>query len=258
MQQSQSHFFYLAPILGVTDALFRTIYHSHFPFFDAAVAPFINPQRFANFKDKLLADILPENNTGDLPVIPQLLYNTAEDFIVLGKRLQNLGYAHLNWNLGCPSPMVTGKQRGSGLLPHPERIVEILEAVRTELSTEISIKTRLGYEHAGDLEKLLPLLEEFALKEIIIHPRIGKQLYRGHADPDGFERCLALTSHSLVYNGDILTPLDFEQLSCRFPQVNRWMIGRGALADPYLLADIRGIPIPVSYTHLTLPTICSV
>ncbi|MBM9604425.1 tRNA dihydrouridine synthase [Desulfopila inferna] len=244
MQQSQSHFFYLAPILGVTDALFRTIYHSHFPFFDAAVAPFINPQRFANFKDKLLADILPENNTGNLPVIPQLLYNTAEDFIVLGKRLQNLGYAHLNWNLGCPSPMVAGKQRGSGLLPHPERIIEILEAVRAELSAEISVKTRLGYEHAGDLEKLLPLLEEFALKEIIIHPRIGKQLYRGHADPDGFERCRALTSHSLVYNGDILTPLDFEQLSRRFPEVDRWMIGRGALADPFLLADIRGILIP--------------
>lgn len=243
MQHSKSHFFYLAPILGVTDALFRGIYHAHFPYFDAAVAPFINPQRYAHFKGNLLADVLPENNSA-LPVVPQLLYNNAEDFIGLGKRLEDLGYMHINWNLGCPSPMIANKQRGSGLLPHAARIIEILEASHAALSAEISIKTRLGYARAEDLEILLPQLEGFPLKEITIHPRIGKQLYRGQADRNGFAKCRALTSHPLVYNGDICSPLDFEELSQRFPEVERWMIGRGALADPFLLADIRKISVP--------------
>ncbi len=238
-----NHFFYLAPIRGVTDALYRNVYHSHFPYFDAALAPFINPQRYANFKARLLADVLPDNNT-TLPIVPQLLNNNAMDFYGLGKRLQDLGYCHINWNLGCPAPMVANKKRGSGLLPHADEIIALLQEVTVKLDCEISIKTRLGYRDPGEIEILLPQLEEIELKEIVIHPRIGKQLYRGHADPDGFARCKMISSHRLVYNGDINTPKDFLTLSKRFPEINRWMIGRGAIADPFLLATIRGLTIP--------------
>ncbi len=242
MDSSKDHFFYLAPIRGITDALFRNIYHNHFPYFNGTVAPFINPQRLANFKDKYLADILPENNTG-LPIVPQLLYNNPDDFIYLGKRLQNFGYRHLNWNLGCPAPMVANKKRGSGFLPHTDEIIGMLEEILANLKAEISIKTRLGYHDPRDLEKLLPQLDELPLKEIIIHPRIGKQLYRGSADRDGFALCCNLTNHQLVYNGDILTPKDFDELSARFKDIHRWMIGRGALANPFLLAKIKGISV---------------
>ncbi|MEE4240512.1 MAG: tRNA-dihydrouridine synthase family protein [Desulfopila sp.] len=240
--QYTDHFFYLAPIRGITDALFRRVYHTHFPYFDAAVAPFLNPQRFASFSDRLFADILPENNTA-LSVIPQLLYNTADDFINTGKHLQNLGYNHINWNLGCPAPMVANKRRGSGLLPYSDRIVALLETVHEHLNAEISLKMRLGFKDPADIEVLLPQLQHFPLQEIIIHPRIGKQLYRGKADHDGFAKCLPLTDHQVVYNGDICTKGDFVTVSRRFPQICRWMIGRGALADPFLLADIRNIPV---------------
>lgn len=236
------HFFYLAPIRGITDCIFRNIYHTHFPYFDAAVAPFINPQRHAAFKDKYLADILPQNN-GALEVVPQLLYNSADDFITLGRRLEDLGYRHINWNLGCPAPMVANKGRGSGLLPHTERIIELLQTILEALRARLSIKTRLGFAGPNDIDRLLPRLERFPLKEIILHPRIGKQLYRGHADHDAFARCTNLTSHRLTYNGDIATMEGFAALERRFHNTNRWMIGRGALADPFLVAAIRGISI---------------
>ena len=210
----QKHFYYLAPIRGVTDALFRNIYHHHFPYFDAALAPFINPQRTANFRTRLMADVLPENNT-TLPIIPQLLNNNIEDFYGLAKRLQDLGYSHINWNLGCPAPMVANKKRGSGPLPHADQIFALLQDVIPRLDTEISLKTRLGYRNPGEIELVLPLLEELKLKEIIIHPRIGKQLYRGHADPDGFAKCKEISSHQLVYNGDIVLPEDFLALATR-------------------------------------------
>lgn len=239
MQPPQRHFFYLAPIRGVTDALFRQVFHAHFPGFDAAVAPFISPQRFTSLKPAMLADILPENNT-TLPTVPQLLYNKADDFITLGRLLADLGYSHLNWNLGCPAPQVANKGRGSGLLEHPQRIVDMLEAVHSHLATRISLKTRLGFRSADDLDRLLPRLESFPLKEIIVHPRIGKQLYRGKADHDAFARCRQFTGHALVYNGDIRTPDDFFELSARFADIRRWMIGRGVLADPLLLEKIAG------------------
>lgn len=242
-QPYQNHFFYLAPIRGVTDALFRNIYHYHFPYFDAALAPFINPQHTANFRTRLMADVLPENNS-TLPIIPQLLNNNIQDFYGLAKRLQDLGYSHINWNLGCPAPMVANKKRGSGLLPYADQIVALLQDIIPRIDSEISIKTRLGYSNPGEIELVLPQLEELKLKEIIIHPRIGKQLYKGHADPDGFARCKKVSSHQLVYNGDIVLPEDFMALATRFSDINRWMIGRGAIADPFLLASIRGISIP--------------
>ena len=232
-------FFYLAPIQGVTDALFRRIHHQHFGGFDAAIAPFINPQRNSTAKEKWLADVLPENNP-DLPVIPQVLNTDPEEFITLAHRLQDLGYTHINWNLGCPVAMVAKKKRGSGLLPYPETIVALLEKIVPRLTARLSIKTRLGYHHRREIATLLPLLDAFPLKEIIIHARLGVQLYRGGVDLEGFALCREFSRHALVYNGDITDVATFKTLSRQFPWVNRWMIGRGILADPFLLQFLRG------------------
>lgn len=232
-------FFYLAPIQGVTDALFRRIHHQHFGGFDAAIAPFINPQRNSTAKEKWLADVLPENNPG-LPVIPQVLNTDPEEFITLAHRLQDLGYTHINWNLGCPVAMVAKKMRGSGLLPYPETIVALLEKIVPQITAQLSIKTRLGYHHRREIATLLPLLNGFPLKEIIIHARLGVQLYKGGVDLEGFALCRELSRHTLVYNGDITDMATFKALDQGFPWVSRWMIGRGILSDPFLLQSLRG------------------
>ncbi len=232
-------FLYLAPIQGVTDMLFRDLFSRHFPGFDAAMAPFINPQGQAQFKQKVLADVLPEHNSG-MPLIPQLLHNNAENFVAMAARLEDLGYRHINWNLGCPAPMIVRKRRGSGLLPYPEAIVSFLEKVMPQLKARLSLKTRLGLDAPGEILDLLPRLDDFPLEEIIIHARLGRQLYRGTTDIEGFARCQGLSRHRLVYNGDITDTGVFNDLRRRLPAVQRWMIGRGALGDPCLPAAIKG------------------
>ncbi|MFH0785173.1 MAG: tRNA-dihydrouridine synthase family protein [Pseudomonadota bacterium] len=234
-------FLYLAPIRGLTDALFRDTLHAHFKGFDAAVAPFINPQKKALYEDAMVRDVLPQFNEG-WPIIPQLLHTDPESFVVLANRLAGMGYTHINWNLGCPAPMVARKKRGSGLLPFPETIIEILDQVMPQLDMEVSIKTRLGYHNRSELAILLPQLDRFTLKEIIIHTRLGKQLYRGNTDPDGFALCQSLSRHPLVYNGDITDLATFKDLAGRFPTIDRWMIGRGALGNPFLAEEIKGLP----------------
>ncbi len=231
-------YLYMAPIRGITDAAFRNIFHLHFGGCDAAIAPFINPQRFSNLKEKHIADLLPERNTA-LPVIPQLLHTNPEDFLALAKRLEDLGYDHLNWNLGCPAPMVTKKKRGSGLLPYPDRILRILETVLPRLRATLSLKTRLGFAHRDEICTLLPLLNELPLKEIIVHPRLGQQLYKGKCDLGGFSMCYELSNHTLVYSGDITDITTLENLQHKFPGVQRWMLGRGLLADPSLALKAR-------------------
>lgn len=246
-------FLYLAPIRGLTDATFRAIFCKHFDGFDATMAPFINPQRRTAYDDAMLRDLLPANNSGP-PLIPQLLNNDADSFLALAGRCAELGYREINWNLGCPAPMVAKKRRGSGLLPYPEEILDLLDRVFSklqELGLNLSLKTRLGYWRREELLALLPRLEELPLTEIIIHARLGKQLYKGETDPEGFALCCQASRHRLVYNGDITSAAIFADLARRFPAIDRWMIGRGALANPFLAEEIKGLPSAPHQQRLT-------
>ena len=229
---------YMAPLKGFTDHLFRTAFAEHFVGFDLAVAPFIASKRDRRIKKKYVKDVLPENNLR-LPVVPQILSKTAADFIVLANYLFDLGYDTVNWNLGCPYPMVAKKQRGAGMLPHTERIQAFLDAVVPRLHGSLSIKVRLGWADNSDIFRLLPAVDAYPLAEIIVHPRTGLQRYEGPIDLDAFEACLAATRHRVVYNGDIRTAADFDSLSQRFRGVPAWMIGRGCLADPFLPGRIK-------------------
>ena len=230
----------LAPIRGITDCHFRSLFHTYFPGFDSALAPFINPQRHSSFNPKQLKDVLPGDNKL-LPITPQLLHTNADDFLFLAHRPHELGYKEVNWNLGCPAPMVTIKRRGSGLLPFPEQIVSFLNHVIPKLPMNLSIKTRLGFEKKNELLSLLPRLDDYPITEIIIHGRLGKQLYRGESDPEAFGECIAFSKHSIVYNGDINSIEKFKTLQKQFPGIKKWMIGRGALSNPFLAGEIKGL-----------------
>ena len=134
---------YLAPLRGFTEYIYRNAFSRHFGGFDVAVAPFIPTMTDARLKKKHLRDVMPENNQA-MPVIPQIIGNKAADFILLAKRLFDQGYETVNWNLGCPFPMVAKKQRGSGLLPYPQKIEAFLEATISAIPNRLSIKARLG------------------------------------------------------------------------------------------------------------------
>jgi tRNA-dihydrouridine synthase B len=160
-------------------------------------------------------------------------------FLSVAATLQKLGYNELNWNLGCPYPMVAKRGMGSGLLKMPEKIDGILNRVSTETDIRVSVKMRLGYENSQEIFRVLPVLEKYPLTNIAIHPRIGKQLYKGDVDLKAFEDCLGQSSHKIFYNGDITSVQIFREMKDRFPTINHWMIGRGLIADPFLPAMIK-------------------
>ena len=239
----------LAPIRGITDCHFRNLFNHYFPGFDSALAPFISPQRSARFRPKLVKDLLPEANKS-LPVTPQLLHTDADDFLFMARQLHDLGYTEINWNLGCPAPMVTKKKRGSGLLPYPEQILSFLDRLLPQLPMRLSIKTRLGLENSRELLSLLPTLDQYPLSEIIIHGRLGKQLYKGSTDKKSFALCIKNSKHSIVYNGDITTLDAFNTLRHQFPGITKWMIGRGVLSNPFLAGEIGGKETADKYQQL--------
>jgi tRNA-dihydrouridine synthase len=228
----------LAPLKGFTDAIFRNTFAEHFNGFDAALAPFVAAAGADRLTEKHVRDLLPHQNTR-IAIEPQILGNHPDDFIFLARRLHEIGYLRVNWNLGCPFRPVTKKCRGSGLLPFPERVDEFLDKVLPAIPNGLSIKMRLGRNTAEDILALLPILNRYPIEEITIHPRTARQMYTGRPDLDTFAVCLEGCRHQVVYNGDITDLTRFFALAVRFPTVAAWMIGRGALSDPFLPAAIK-------------------
>ena len=243
---------HLAPLHGVTNRVFRGSYFRHFSGIGSAVAPFILAVRTSKAKPNHFKDLLPGpaaeargspvdiagGAKARIPLVPQLLGNDPIAFAETARVLAGLGYTEINWNLGCPYPMVADKQRGSGLLPFVDRIGEVLDAACAIPGIEISVKLRLGRSDPHDIIRLMPVLNDHPLKKVIIHPRVGTQMYRGETNLDIFAAAAGLCRHTLVYNGDIFSRAACEKLKARFPGIDEWMIGRGAIANPFLPEEI--------------------
>lgn len=227
-----------SPLQGFTDFRFRNAFNKYFGGIDTFYAPYIRLNGKPEIKPAYNRDILPINNSG-LELVPQIMTNNADELIYVAKYVQELGYKELNWNLGCPYPMVTKRGLGSGLLNDPVKINSILKKVYSECDITLSIKMRLGYDNREEIFHILPILEDYPVKSITIHPRIGKELYKREPDLDSFCRCIGLSTHTICYNGDITTVAQFNLLAKRFPMINHWMIGRGMIADPFLPGMIK-------------------
>lgn len=223
----------LAPLRGFTPHVFRAVYQRHFKGIQEAVAPFIPTVSVRRVTSVHLRDVLPELNRA-MPVIPQLLSNSADDFLLMTRHLEEWGYDTVNWNLGCPFPAVAKKGRGSGMLAYPDRVDAFLDRCVPASPLRISVKIRLGWASASDILELMPILNRYPLREVILHPRTGTQRYDGVPDLDAFAWCLNECRHPMVYNGDITDREGFFRLRNRFPDVTRWMLGRGVLANPFL------------------------
>ncbi len=228
----------IAPLQGFTDFYFRNAYQKYFGEVDKYFAPWIKLDGDGKLKRPQIRDVKPENNTG-LNLIPQIMCNKAEDFIYLANYLNDLGYQEINWNLGCPHPMVTKKGLGSALLKNHEILYSVLDKVMSKIPNKLSIKMRLGFEDKNEAFELLPKLNDYPITEIIIHARTAKQMYKGTINLDVFERCIEKTNHRLVYNGDLDSFQKYADLKTRFPQINSWMIGRGLISNPFLAGMIK-------------------
>ncbi len=229
---------------GITTMHYRKAFVHHFQGLDIEMAPFIPTVSAGKINPKLLKDVLPENNSG-LPLIPQVIGNKADDFVQMSIALHDLGYHEINWNLGCPHKPIRKKRRGSGLIPYPDTVDAILDQVCDRSPGRISVKVRLGISDKSELMKLIPVLNKYPLSEVIIHPRTAEQMYDGTVDLDAFEDAFQAMERPVCYNGDINDLAFFQSLQNRFPTIERFMLGRGLLANPFLCEIIKsGNPKP--------------
>lgn len=226
---------YFAPLEGITGYVFRNAYAKYYGGVDKYFTPFISPHTKKLMDTREKRDILPENNQG-LYIVPQILTNKAEDLIDICKQLkEDYGYEEINLNLGCPSKTVTTKGKGSGFLEYPDQMEEFFDRFFKVSDVKLSIKTRIGYWEVEEAERLFHLYERFPFEEIIIHPRLGCEMYKGTPHYDVFESYLEKSKRSLCYNGDINSLEDLQRLDSQWENCDKFMLGRGLIARPNML-----------------------
>lgn len=230
--------FILAPLRGVTGLRFRIAFMRHFQGLDRAVAPFIATVAGERVKPALLNGIRPDWQPTNLPVTPQIIGRNPAQLRVMLQDIMALGYKECDLNAGCPWPFVTKKGRGSGLLNDEKALREMLATGCEVMPGGFSIKVRLGLKESDLLIRRMPLLNEYPLREVCIHPRTASQMYEGTVDLDRFLQAAEACRHHVIYNGDLRTSEDYQHYTKRFPQITSWMIGRGLCINPFLLEMI--------------------
>jgi len=104
---------------------------------------------------------------------------------------------------------------------------------------KISIKTRIGKDSPEEFYELIKIYNKYPIEELIIHPRTRQDFYGNKPNLEVFKDALSLSKNPVCYNGDIFTVDDNNKLIKTFPEVNTIMIGRGIIANPGLMNEIK-------------------
>ena len=223
-----------APLQGVTDNVWRMAQHSVFGGVDAYYAPFMRVER-GEVRRKDLRDVEPDRNAG-ITLIPQILACQPDHALMMVDALKQRGYSRIDVNLGCPFPPIALHRKGSGMLAYPELAEALFTALAAVDGVEYSAKMRLGWDQPDQWRDILPLMDILKPVNIAVHPRIGKQQYKGDLDIGQFEALMAASPWPIVYNGGLRTVEDIEAVVSRYPNLAAVMVGSGLAANPGMFA----------------------
>ena len=228
----------LAPFQGITDVVYRNVFKKYFAGIGKFYTPFFTGIQKDNSKSLRGEEISPEFNDVNT-IVPQILSNKADEIIRFANQCKSMGYREFNLNMGCPFPRVANKTRGCGLMADPERTIPMLTEVCENVDgIKFSIKCRLGYYNDEEIYAFIDAFNALNISEIIIHPRIGKQMYNGEASLEKFVKLIPLINKPLVYNGDVFDVKKYQMVRKSVQNVS---LGRGLLTNPFLAEQIQDI-----------------
>ena len=228
----------LAPMQGLTNRGLRQVYGEQ-------VRPDVLFTEFVRVRpgaDQPVSAADFEEATATVPGIPlvvQVIGSADEGVVEATAELVERGVQHVNVNMGCPWGRMTSVLSGGGMFRAPETVAPMLRELRALVPGSLSVKTRLGIDDPDELFDLLPAFEQGGIDFLVVHSRTVAQKYRGEADHDLTAEIVRRLSLPVIANGDVRTVADAERVRAHTGAAGL-MLGRGAIADPWLFARIRG------------------
>lgn len=174
-----------------------------------------------------------------IPLVVQVIGSADEGVLEATADLVARGVQHVNVNMGCPWGRMTSVLAGGGMFRAPETVAPMLKALRAIVPGSLSVKTRTGLEDPRELFDLLPAFADGGIDFLAVHSRTVAQKYRGEADHALTAEIVRESPFPVVANGDLRTTADAVRVLDQTGAVGL-MLGRGAIADPWLFQRIRG------------------
>ena len=242
---------YLAPMEDVTDPAFRALCKRFGA--DRVYTEFVNA-------DALVRDIASTTrkltiNDAERPVAIQIYGRDPESMADAARIVETAKPDFIDINFGCPVKKVAGKGAGAGLLRDVPKMLDITRAVVNAVHTPVTAKTRLGWDEPGlylpdgtpFIVDLAERLQDCGIQELAIHGRTRSQMYRGEADWTliGEVKNCPRIHIPIIGNGDVTTPERARECFDKYG-VDAIMVGRATFGAPWLFAEMKGLPAPVT------------
>ena len=227
----------LAPLLGLIDAPFMNAI-AEVGGFDEIFAPYMLADERSIPKPQVITRRFSEIGK-HVNLVPQLLSNNANAFVAMANILYDLGYPKVNWNMGCPIKFVVEKGRGAALLHNLQQLERLLDDTLGHLKPELSVKIRIGFDSPDEFPAIIETFNKFKLNELIVHSRTVVQQYSGEPYRQTFIDSAGSSLNPIVYNGDITCAAE---ANISLPNLKGYMIGRGAISNPHIGLQIKGLP----------------
>ena len=234
-------FLILAPMEGVTDIVFRqVIAKAGRP--DLFFTEFTNVSSYASEKGRANALERLKISPTDQPIIAQIWGKDPEHFSICTAALENLGFAGVDLNFGCPDKNVNRNGGGAAMIKTPELAVECFKNAKKSTNLPVSIKTRLGWSRPEEYHDWLSILLTEHPAALTVHLRTKKEMSKVPAHYELVPEIIKLRDQispetKLIINGDIKNRAHALELHQKYPEIDGFMIGRGVFANPYCFTD---------------------
>jgi nifR3 family TIM-barrel protein len=178
---------------------------------------------------------LIETRPADSPLAVQLFGSVPEEMRDAAAKIESLGFASVDINMGCPVRKVCNVGGGSAMMSELAKTADLVRGMVNAVKIPVTAKMRLGWDDdnltAPDLARAL---EDAGIAAIFVHGRTRQQGFGGTVNLAGIRAVVqAVKNIPVIGNGDVITPQAAKKMlddtGCAGVS-----IGRGAFYNPWI------------------------
>lgn len=255
-QQLKKPIFVLAPMEDITDNTFREFFAMYGKSSSASPRRDGPSVMFTEFvstdglchpegKKKLIHHL--DYTEKQRPIVAQIWGRDPEKFYKTAQLISSLGFDGIDINMGCPQSKEIQLKTCAALIREPKRAGEIIQAtVDGAKNLPVSVKTRIGYSKASEMEEWVSHLLKYPIAALTLHARTKKEKSKVPAQWEKVKEAVEIRDKVfekrdkskkvlIIGNGDVKSGEEglqrITETGC-----DGVMVGRGAIGNPWVFS----------------------